>query len=80
MPTARSRRLAFDGAVGALVLAFAAAQAVTGSGKTLAFVIPVVEMLSKVERPFRKGQIGAIILSPTRSVLAPTPRALPPPG
>lgn len=54
-------------------------EAVTGSGKTLAFVLPVVERLAKrvADRGvFEKGQVGAIIVSPTRSVPCPLlPRA-----
>lgn len=44
-------------------------EAVTGSGKTLAFVLPVVDRLVKRiedKGPFAKGQVGAIIVSPTR--------------
>lgn len=43
-----------------------AVQAVTGSGKTLSFLIPVVERLRS--KSFKKGQIGALILSPTREL------------
>jgi ATP-dependent RNA helicase DDX55/SPB4 len=43
-----------------------AVQAVTGSGKTLAFLIPVVERLKS--KTLLKGQIGALILSPTREL------------
>jgi ATP-dependent RNA helicase DDX55/SPB4 len=43
-----------------------AVQAVTGSGKTLAFLIPVVERLRS--NTLSKGQIGALILSPTREL------------
>ncbi|CAH8555906.1 unnamed protein product [Schistosoma turkestanicum] len=41
------------------------AEAITGSGKTLAFVIPVLEILFKRERPWQTYEIGALILSPT---------------
>lgn len=44
------------------------AEAVTGSGKTLAFVIPVLEILRRREDPLRKGQIGAVIVCPTREL------------
>jgi ATP-dependent RNA helicase DDX55/SPB4 len=44
-------------------------QAVTGSGKTLAFVLPVLEGLCKRETPYRKGQIAAVVIAPTRYVL-----------
>jgi hypothetical protein len=47
-------------------------EAVTGSGKTLSFLIPVVEKLLRLEDPIKKHHIGAIVISPTRSV---TPRA-----
>eukprot|EP00980_Cylindrotheca_fusiformis_P003294 scaffold743_cov117-Cylindrotheca_fusiformis.AAC.13 len=43
-----------------------AVQAVTGSGKTLAFLIPVVERLRT--KTLSRGQIGALILSPTREL------------
>jgi ATP-dependent RNA helicase DDX55/SPB4 len=43
-----------------------AVQAVTGSGKTLAFLIPIMELLSK--KSFKKQQIGALVLSPTREL------------
>jgi ATP-dependent RNA helicase DDX18/HAS1 len=39
----------------------------TGSGKTLAFVIPIVELLMKVEFSRKQGT-GAIIISPTREL------------
>jgi hypothetical protein len=44
-------------------------EAVTGSGKTLSFLIPVVEKLLRLEDPIKKHHIGAIIISPTRSVI-----------
>ena len=47
-------------------------EAVTGSGKTLAFVIPVLEKLMRRERRLGPNQIGALIISPTRSALANT--------
>ena len=43
-----------------------AVQAVTGSGKTLAFLIPVVEIL--LPKKFKRQEIGALILSPTREL------------
>lgn len=49
-----------------------AAEAVTGSGKTLAFVIPMIEMLQKVERPWALNQVGAIIMAPTRELATQT--------
>ena len=39
----------------------------TGSGKTLAFVIPIIELLMKVEFTRKQGT-GAIIISPTREL------------
>ena len=47
-------------------------EAVTGSGKTLAFVIPILEKLIRRERRLGPNQIGALIISPTRSALATT--------
>jgi ATP-dependent RNA helicase DDX55/SPB4 len=41
-------------------------EAVTGSGKTLAFVIPTLERIIRRERKFRRNEIGALIISPTR--------------
>ena len=39
----------------------------TGSGKTLAFVIPTIELLSRLKWKQRQGT-GAIIMSPTREL------------
>lgn len=47
-------------------------EAVTGSGKTLAFVIPILEKLIRRERRLGPNQIGALIISPTRSAPAVT--------
>jgi len=44
-----------------------AAEAVTGSGKTLAFIIPVLELLSKLPK-LGKKEIAALIVSPTREL------------
>lgn len=47
-----------------------AAEAVTGSGKTLAFLIPLLEILierAKTE-PWKKLEIGALVISPTREL------------
>jgi ATP-dependent RNA helicase DDX55/SPB4 len=41
-------------------------EACTGSGKTLAYAIPAVEKLARVERTWARGDVGALILSPTR--------------
>ena len=45
-------------------------QAVTGSGKTLAFIVPLLEMLMRrnSENPWTEGEIGALIISPTREL------------
>lgn len=42
----------------------------TGSGKTLAFVIPIIELLLKRHREssWKKNEVGAIIISPTREL------------
>lgn len=45
-----------------------AVDASTGSGKTLAFVVPIVEMLRRLERPLKRSQVGAIVISPTREL------------
>lgn len=45
-----------------------AAEAVTGSGKTLAFLIPVIQILKKLEYPLKKHDVGALIVSPTREL------------
>ncbi|VDN30730.1 unnamed protein product, partial [Dibothriocephalus latus] len=42
-----------------------AVEAVTGSGKTLAFVIPIVELLARRLEPWKKHEIGALVISPT---------------
>ena len=43
------------------------AAARTGSGKTLAFLVPIVELITKLKFMNRNGT-GAIILSPTREL------------
>ncbi|KAL4225163.1 ATP-dependent RNA helicase ddx55 [Mactra antiquata] len=45
-----------------------AAEAITGSGKTLAFVIPILELLKKRDVPWKKHEVGAVIVSPTREL------------
>eukprot|EP00117_Sycon_ciliatum_P034193 scpid55876/ scgid26151/ ATP-dependent RNA helicase DDX55; DEAD box protein 55 len=45
-----------------------AVEAVTGSGKTLAFVIPLLEILCRRTEPWKKHDIGCIILTPTREL------------
>lgn len=47
-----------------------AAEAVTGSGKTLAFLVPLLELLLKRKRSeaWKKHEIGAVIVSPTREL------------
>lgn len=49
-----------------------AVQAVTGSGKTLAFLVPLVQVLQT--KKFKKTQIGALVLSPTRELAHQTHR------
>lgn len=41
-------------------------EAVTGSGKTLAFVVPILERIIRREKIFKRNEIGALIISPTR--------------
>lgn len=55
-----------------------AAEAVTGSGKTLAFVIPMLELLLKRNREsqWKKTEIGAVIVSPTRELATQTSEVL----
>ncbi len=43
-------------------------QAVTGSGKTLSFAIPTYEIMLRRSEPWRKYEVGAIVLSPTREL------------
>jgi ATP-dependent RNA helicase DDX55/SPB4 len=43
-------------------------EACTGSGKTLAFLIPILEMLLKLDSPLGKRDIGAIVIAPTREL------------
>ncbi|KAN0123786.1 P-loop containing nucleoside triphosphate hydrolase protein [Russula decolorans] len=43
-------------------------EAVTGSGKTLAFVIPILERIIRREINFKRNEIGALIISPTREL------------
>lgn len=45
-------------------------EAVTGSGKTLSFVVPIIEIMLKRNQneKFKKHDIGALILSPTREL------------
>ncbi|GAB0092748.1 RNA helicase [Sergentomyia squamirostris] len=51
-----------------------AAEAVTGSGKTLAFLVPLLELLLRRQRdsPWKKTEIGAIVISPTRELATQT--------
>ncbi|KAF7287667.1 putative ATP-dependent RNA helicase DDX55 homolog [Rhynchophorus ferrugineus] len=55
-----------------------AAEAVTGSGKTLAFLIPMLDILKKrsFEEKWKKHQVGAIIISPTRELALQTKEVL----
>lgn len=45
-----------------------AAEAVTGSGKTLAFLVPIMQILGKLEQPLKKHDVGALVVSPTREL------------
>lgn len=51
-----------------------AAEAVTGSGKTLAFVVPMLELLLRrsKDQPWKKNEVGAIVISPTRELATQT--------
>lgn len=44
-------------------------EAVTGSGKTLAFVVPVLERIVRNEHKYKKGEVAAVVIAPTRYVL-----------
>ncbi|BEI90298.1 uncharacterized protein CcaverHIS019_0303680 [Cutaneotrichosporon cavernicola] len=43
-------------------------EAVTGSGKTLAFVVPVLERIVRNEHKYRKGEVAAVVIAPTREL------------
>ncbi|KAJ4455385.1 putative ATP-dependent RNA helicase DDX55 [Paratrimastix pyriformis] len=43
-------------------------EACTGSGKTLSYVIPAVEILLKQPEPLKPGQIGVVVIVPTREL------------
>lgn len=43
-------------------------EAVTGSGKTLSYVIPILEMLLRRSDPVPRGQVGALVVVPTREL------------
>ena len=43
-------------------------QAVTGSGKTCAFLIPMVEMILRLENILKKSEVGGLVISPTREL------------
>jgi ATP-dependent RNA helicase DDX55/SPB4 len=53
-------------------------EAVTGSGKTLAFLIPIIEILLKrhKESAWKKNEIGAVVISPTRELAVQTSEVL----
>lgn len=55
-----------------------AVEAVTGSGKTLAFLIPMLELLIKrhQESAWKKTEVGAIVISPTRELATQTSEVL----
>ncbi|CAG0895254.1 unnamed protein product [Cyprideis torosa] len=44
------------------------AQAATGSGKTLAFLLPLVQILLRTKRKWKKHEVGAIVVAPTREL------------
>lgn len=50
----------------------------TGSGKTLAFLIPMLELLLKRQKdnPWRKTEVGSIVISPTRELATQTSEVL----
>jgi ATP-dependent RNA helicase DDX55/SPB4 len=43
-------------------------QAATGSGKTLAFLLPLFEVLGRLDEPLKKHDVGAIVVEPTREL------------
>ena len=43
-------------------------EATTGSGKTIAFGIPIFEILLRRDTPFRKHEIGSLVVAPTREL------------
>ena len=43
-------------------------QASTGSGKTLAFLLPLFEVLGRLDEPLRKHEVGALVIEPTREL------------
>ncbi|KHJ46548.1 DEAD/DEAH box helicase [Trichuris suis] len=43
-------------------------QAPTGSGKTLSYALPVIEILMKAKREWKKDEIGAVVLVPSREL------------
>jgi len=53
-------------------------EAVTGSGKTIAFLCPILEILAKRKQAWRTGEIGAVVVSPTRELAKQIGEALDP--
>ncbi|OQV19420.1 ATP-dependent RNA helicase DDX55 [Hypsibius exemplaris] len=51
-------------------------EAVTGSGKTIAFLVPALEILNRRSDPWKRHEIGALILSPTRELAFQTTEVL----
>ncbi|ODM95708.1 ATP-dependent RNA helicase DDX55 [Orchesella cincta] len=45
-----------------------AAEAVTGSGKTLAFLVPLLQILLRRDAKWKKSEVGAVIIAPTREL------------
>ena len=46
------------------------ASAQTGTGKTAGFVLPIIELLTRVSQPSRARKIRALVLTPTRELAA----------
>mmetsp|Transcript_3452 Transcript_3452/g.6547 ORF Transcript_3452/g.6547 Transcript_3452/m.6547 type:complete len:688 (+) Transcript_3452:29-2092(+) len=44
------------------------AKAKTGTGKTLAFLIPAIELMSRIPVQQRRGRVSVLIISPTREL------------
>jgi superfamily II DNA/RNA helicase len=45
-------------------------EATTGSGKTIAFVVPIFEILLRNESSLHSGDVGAMVIAPTRELAA----------
>jgi ATP-dependent RNA helicase DDX55/SPB4 len=51
-------------------------EAVTGSGKTIAFLVPALQILLRRSDPWKRHEIGAVVLSPTRELALQTMEVL----